>query len=157
MQAEVAKLALLPELTTADALANCSFRSEKELFKALDALLIGNPAEAVKLLKLTESTNDFEILSEVTRALRKPALYTALILSGYSIQNAQSATGIKDYPAKKYAAGSLENKRALVNLYTELCRLDVGSKTGSLGSADTTLGEHITSSFLNYHFCLHSA
>jgi hypothetical protein len=79
------------------------------------------------------------------------------MLSGYSLQNAQAATGIKDYPAKKYAAGSLHNRRALVTLYTELCQLDVASKTGALGSAETTIGEHITSAFLNYHFCLHSA
>jgi hypothetical protein len=97
------------------------------------------------------------MLSEVTRALRKPALYTELILSGYSMQNAQIATGIKDYPAKKYAAGSLRNKRAFIDLYKELCQLDVKSKTGALGSTESTVGEHIMSAFLNYHFCLHSA
>lgn len=157
LQSEVAKLALLPDLTAEEALANCSIRSEKELFKALDALMLGNPAEAIELLQLVESTNPFEMLSEVTRALRKPALYTELILSGYSMQNAQIATGIKDYPAKKYAAGSLRNKRAFIDLYKELCQLDVKSKTGALGSTESTVGEHIMSAFLNYHFCLHSA
>jgi hypothetical protein len=62
LQAEVAKLALLPDLTVEEALANCSIHSEKELFKALDALVLGNPREAIELLQLRESTNAFEIL-----------------------------------------------------------------------------------------------
>ena len=130
LQSEIAKLSLIPELTTAEAIINCNIRSEKELFKALDALLSGNPSEAVALLQIAESTNDFEILCEVTRALRKPAIYTKLLLSGWSIQKSQAATGIKDYPAKKYAAGSDNSKRELITLYCELCNLDVSSKTG---------------------------
>jgi hypothetical protein len=62
LQAEVAKLALLPDLTAEEALANCSLSSEKELFKALDALMLGNPREAIELLQLRESTNAFEVL-----------------------------------------------------------------------------------------------
>jgi DNA polymerase III delta subunit len=157
LQSEVAKLKLIPNLSGSEALANCTLHSEKEIFKGIDALLAWNPNGAVMLLQITEASNQFELLSEITRAIRKPAIYIGLLLSGYSISQAQIATGIKDYPAKKYAAGSRKNKEAFIKLYTDLCVLDLGSKTGWLGSTDSTIGEYIISAFLNYHFCLHSA
>ena len=71
LQSEVLKFALIPDIGDEEILHNLNTLPERKVFKSIDALLAGNPTEALTHLALKNCDNPFELFGEVLRALRK--------------------------------------------------------------------------------------
>ena len=90
------------------------------VFKSIDALLASNPKLALTYLALDNCSNSFELFGEVLRALRKGALFCALIEAGIASTTGAETLGLKEYPAKKYGSLPRATRQAFVKLYIEL-------------------------------------
>lgn len=120
LQSELAKFALVDGITESDILREINSQPERMVFKSIDALLAGKPKLAFSHLALDDCSNSFELFGEVLRAIRKGALFCAIIESGIANSAATEALGLKEYPAKKYSSFPRPTRQAFIKLFTDL-------------------------------------
>jgi DNA polymerase III delta subunit len=137
---EVQKLALASSesISSEIIIENTRENSETSAFEVLDMLIAWNTKKAYELIKTQLIVEDgMSLLRWYIGALRKPALYCALILGWKTASIALKISGIHEYAWKKYFTLSDSKKRSIVQLYLGCIQIDTQGKTWRLiGDSD---------------------
>jgi DNA polymerase-3 subunit delta len=137
---EIAKLAVAagdaPEITPADVEKLVPRRRAANVFRILDAVGDGKPADALTILAelFDEGEDPLAVLGPLTAQLRKLAAVGRLLADGQALGPALDAAGVPAWPeARKSAERQLRHlgRRRLDRLTEWLAEINLGLKGGS--------------------------